>query len=255
MPAIFVSHGSPMVASKEKSEEKKRDELRQWAKNLPEPAAILVISAHWFEEKLLIGAPESPALLYDYYGFPDELYRLKYPAPHAREIEREVHRALAGEFTFQTINRRWDHGVFIPLLCMYPKAEIPVLQMSLPQMEPAEYANLGRRLSVLREKGVLIMGSGAMTHNLRKIDFSDTSEPEPWAMQFDAWVSEKLEAHDSESMIHFRQEAPSLALNHPTVEHFLPLLIAMGAGQNDAVSFPVQGFEFGNLSRRCVQFG
>jgi len=253
MPALFISHSSPMIVD----EQAKRLDWFEWAKRLPTPDAILVISAHWGSRGLWIGKPQNGELLYDYFGFPERLYTLKYGAPVAEHLAETVHDLLSPHFEVREKQRGWDHGVFIPLLCMYPDAEIPVLQLSLPlDFAQTELFRLGELLAPLRSSGVLIVGSGGIVHNLGRVDFADREEPEEWAVEFDRWVVRAVEERNWSDLVNFRNAAPNLQLAHPSDEHFLPLLTVCGAAKPDEkVSFPVEGFEYGTLSRRCVQFG
>lgn len=250
MPVGFVSHGAPPLAL---DHEKGRD-LRRWADALPRPAAVLVVSAHWDHTPVRVGTASTRPLLYDFGGFPDELRRLEYPAPGAPELATRVAERLdAG----RDDDRPWDHGVWVPLLHMYPDADVPVLQVSLPGRLPArELLELGARLAPLRDEGVLVLGSGGAVHNLRELDWRDESPPPAWATDFEQWATAALRAGDLDRLASFR-DVPSSRLAHPTPEHFQPLLVAAGAasrGTHDA-SFPVEGFEYGSLSRLAVQLG
>ena len=249
-----MAHGAPLLALNPV----KGGQLLDWACCFPRPKAILVISAHWEATPLQIGILTTQPLIYDFYGFPPELYALKYPAPGAPELAERVKTLCQAEFiATQDTDRCWDHGVWVPLLRMYPEADIPLLQISLPSTESAaDLFDLGLYLSPLRKEGVLIVASGNLTHNLRQIDFSEQPQTPEWAATFDSWCEHVLSAWKPDTLIDYRNTAPQLAINHPTLEHFLPLLMAIGAAsiQRPTVSFPITGFEFGSLSRRCVQF-
>lgn len=253
MPAIFIGHGAPTVAL----DADKGAPFREWARTLPVPRAVLVISAHWTAARATLGAVETLPLIYDFYGFPEALYRVQWPAPGAPELAARV-RALLGEAIADAPGRGLDHGVWTPLLWMFPKADIPVLQLAMPAV--ASYADLlalGRRLEPLREEGVLIVGSGNITHNLRRVDMGPPTAPPGWASDFDAWCADALTRWDLDALTRARERAPSFETNHPTDEHFRPLIVVAGAAGEAApgVDFPVSGWEFGSLSRRAVQFG
>lgn len=255
MPSGFVGHGSPTLAL----DAAKGAELAAWSRAMPRPAAVLVLSAHWTHSPPTLGTLETRELVYDFYGFPAPLYRLRYPAPGAAALADDVRRLLAAADIecAQDPARGLDHGVWVPLLHMYPDADVPVLQLSQPAAGGPQAAfALGRALAPLRDRGVLVLGSGSLVHNLGSVDFSDRSEPPPWARQFDQWCAATLESLDLEALLAYRERAPELRRAHPTEEHFTPLLAAAGAAGErlHGVSFPVTGFEFGTLSRRCVQF-
>lgn len=245
-PAAFVAHGAPLLAT----DEVRGAPLRAWGAKLPRPTAILVVSAHWRTRGPTVGATETLSLVYDFGGFPEELYRLKYPAPGAPELAERVV-ALTG--ATRATARGLDHGVWVPLLHLFPEADVPVLQLSLPvDRDPYD---LGRALAPLREEGVLVLGSGVLVHNLGAVDWTEAKARAKWATDFDRWVADALLRGDHDALKAWRR-APGASLAHPTDEHFTPLLVAAGAAGTDApVTFPVEGFEYGTLSRRCVQFG
>ncbi|MFO1054035.1 MAG: class III extradiol ring-cleavage dioxygenase [Planctomycetota bacterium] len=251
LPVLFVSHGSPTLAL----DTAKGAELDRWARSIPTPRAIVVVSAHWERTPATVGTSRDGAIVHDFFGFPDELYALRYDAPGDVALARE----LVARFALaQDSTRPRDHGVWVPLRHMFPRAEIPVLQVSLPsQGGAAAVFDLGRTLSPLRDEGVLLIGSGGAVHNLRALDWSDRSPPATWAEGFDRFVRETLVARDREALVTAAERAPSFRLAHPTPEHFLPILFSAGAAwsDGDAVTFPITGFELGNLDRLCVQFG
>jgi len=236
----------------------KRREFRQWAQAMPKPAAILVISAHWETSDLESGTVATRELMYDFRGFPPELYQVQYAAPGAPQLAQRV-KALfqehIGRDTRQS-DRGWDHGVWTPLVLMYPDADIPVLQIGLPiGAAPEQLFNLGEALAPLRDEGILIIGSGQITHNLSALGAADSPVVE-WARAFDAWCKETLDARDWDRLCDYPGSAPELRMNHPTEEHFRPLLMVAGAASAalDAVQYPIAGFEYGSLSRRSIQF-
>jgi 4,5-DOPA dioxygenase extradiol len=256
LPVIFVAHGAPTLAA----DPDKGAELTRWASAIPLPTAILSVSAHWEQAPAHTGTEETRELIYDFSGFPPELYRLRYAAPGAPALAEEVRETLRGYglATASAPQRGWDHGVWVPLLHLYPSAEIPVLQLSLPSGSgPQEIYDMGRALAPLRRRGVLLMASGVLVHNLRTVDYSEQAATPQWARAFDAWCVDRLVDGDHRALIEHQQAAPEFRRAHPTAEHFTPLLVAAGAASVEdlPVGFPVAGFEYGSLSRRCVQFG
>jgi len=252
IPTIFVAHGSPMLALDDKA----GATYQQWAQSLPQPKALLVVSAHWEADELELGETgRHDNLIYDFYGFPDALYELQYPAPGAPQLAETVSALLRDSYPLRKTTRGLDHGVWVPLLRMWPDANIPVLQLALPRsFEDRALFELGRRLAPLREQGVMIVGSGVLTHNLREAFAGHHATTPEWVQLFDTWVEQHAKRPDS--LITWRTEAPHAARNHPTPEHFLPLLVVAGAASaDDAVSFPITGYEYGVLTRRCVQYG
>ena len=251
MPALFVSHGNPMLANDNESAQ----EYRAWGERLPKPKALLIFSAHWQTPGLVFGETiRHEKLIYDFFGFPDELYQLQYPAPGAEWLIDEVCNVLA-EAVPQN-KRGLDHGVWVPLLHMWPEADVPILQMSLP----ADYSNhdlleLGRRLAPLREQGVMIVGAGTLSHNLREgLSGKYASTPE-WVTRFDDWLERAL-LNDRMQLLDWENSAPEAQRNHPTAEHFRPLLITVGAAlEGEPAMFPLLGFDMAVFSKRSVQFG
>ena len=254
LPALFVSHGAPSLAL----DRVKGADLRRLGERLPRPEAILVVSAHWERTPPALGTIRSRPLLCDFGGFSPALREVRYPAPPAgADLIAALREALAAGPGpgLEQLERPWDHGVWVPLLHMFPAAEVPVLQLSLPSQAPPEaLLALGRSLAPLRERGVLIVGSGGAVHNLGQLDWRDVSCPPPWALAFEAWLRATLSSGDDEALLRYA-EHPSWELAHPSPEHFLPLLVARGAGLADPVGFPLGGFEYGSLSRSAVRFG
>lgn len=252
MPALFIAHGAPMLLT----DEARVAGLATWAKALPRPKAILMISAHWEARDLTLGATTQQPLIYDFYGFPEPLYQLKYPCPPAPELADRVETLLAKVTqTRRDPTRGYDHGTYVPLLCCYPEADIPVLQIALPNVSAAKLIEIGRALAPLRDEGVMIIGSGYITHNMRA-GFHQ-GPPRPWAVDFDAWIADAVRRKDIQALAHFESQAPGAAESLPTDEHFLPLLIVVGTSlpYDEPISFPIDGFEYGSFSRRSVQFG
>ncbi|HEY0665617.1 MAG TPA: class III extradiol ring-cleavage dioxygenase [Gallionella sp.] len=232
MPVLFVSHGAPTL-SLDPGEtgatwRKLGEQLR--------PASILVISAHWETAIPTVSRAAHPETIHDFHGFPEQLYKLQYPAPGAPELARSVASALqqAGIAVQQDDTRGLDHGAWVPLSLMYPQADIPVTQLSLqPDQDPAWHIALGRALRPLREQGVLIIGSGAITHNLGALFRHPQGEPvSAWVTEFCDWIAGRIAEGDIAALAGYRTQAPHAAQNHPTDEHLLPLFVALGAADD-----------------------
>jgi len=259
MPVGFVGHGAPTLGLEKAGPSV--EAWKKWGRAIPKPKAILVISAHWLEKPVHLGPTLSTGLIYDFYGFPDALYQVQYPAPPAPDLGQRVFSLLtfAGLKPIESPSRGLDHGAWVPLLHMFPNADIPVLQVSIGTRVPmAEHLALGRALAPLRAEGVFILGSGNLTHNLRRVNFADRyGDPEDWAKEFDDWAVQKLDAFDLEAMAHYATEAPSAHQAHPSDDHYTPLLAAAasaGIGEKPRIRYPHMGFEYGTLSMRCVEF-
>ncbi len=230
MPVLFLSHGAPSLPL-EAGET--GTAWRQLGAQLPKPSAILVISAHWETRILTVSRAVQPETIHDFSGFPEELYRLQYPAPGAPQMAEAAAQALqqAGIPVLLDDTHGLDHGAWVPLSFMFPQADIPVAQLSLqPEQDPAWHLALGRALRPLREQGVLIVGSGAITHNLRAVFRHPPGEPVPeWVTGFRDWIAARIKAGDLDALCAYRTLAPNAAQNHPTDEHLLPLFVALGA--------------------------
>jgi 4,5-DOPA dioxygenase extradiol len=254
VPAIFLAHGSPLLLD----DAAWLEELRVWAEAMPRPTAVLMLSAHWLDEPLTIGATRQVPLVYDFYNFPERYYRVTYPAHGAPALARRVEELLGGSRAVRSApDRGLDHGAYVPLIGMYPGADVPVLQVSFPTMDPAALIGLGRALAPLRREGVLIVGSGFLTHNLRAANFRTATATPAWASEFDAWAADVLSRKDVDGLVQYRRRAPGVDMALPTHEHFIPVLVATGAALEDPgpVTFPISGFTYGSFTRRSVQFG
>ncbi len=252
MPVAFVGHGSPMLAL----DAVRGREFHAWAESMGRPVAVLVVSAHYERRPVTLGATRTLPLIYDFRGFPPALYQVRYAPPGAPRLARRVAQALAplGPVAEQP-DRGLDHGAWVPLKWMYPGADVPVLPVSLPSHDPRALLALGRALGPLRDEGVLILGSGSLTHNLRRLDGRPGAPTPAWAADFDAWVSDVLARRAVDELLDWEQRAPAARTNHPTVEHFVPLILAEGARRtDDAAAFPITGFDAASISRRCVTF-
>ena len=250
MPVLFQAHGAPPLLD----DPQWIGELAAWARALPRPRAIVVVSAHWEARPLAIGATTPIPLIYDFYGFPERFYSLQYPAPGAPEVAQRIRDLLraAGRATVDEPGRGLDHGAYVPLMCMYPAADVPVLQISLPGEDPRELFAVGRALAPLRTEGVLLIGSGFLTHNLRALHLRETPA---WAHDFDAWAADVLVRRDHDALIDYRAKAPGVREALPTHEHFVPVLVAAGAAAEARVTFPITGFWWGGaMTRRSAQF-
>lgn len=248
MSVAFVGHGAPTLAF----DRQKGAELAAMRPALGDVRALLVVSAHWECATPTLGATEPRPLIYDFSGFSEPLYHVSYPAPAAPDLAASV-RDILGPIP-HAADRGWDHGVWVPLLHLFPKHDVPLLQLSLAGT-PRSMFELGGKLAPLAREGVCILGTGNVVHNLRRIDFHEREPPPGWAIEFDAWAAEALTSRDYDALSDFERRGPHAALAHPTHEHFMPLLFAAGAANAlgmTRASFPVTGFEFGNIDRRCV---
>jgi 4,5-DOPA dioxygenase extradiol len=251
MPVVFLAHGAPPLLD----DAGWISELGAWAKALPRPRAIVVVSAHWEARPLSIGAIRPLPLIYDFHGFPERFYRLTYPAPGAPDVAQRIRELMAAAKIACTDepDRGLDHGSYIPLMCMYPEADIPVLQISLPSESPEELFAVGRALAPLRREGVLVIGSGFLTHNLRALSLRETPA---WASEFDAWSADAIARRDIDALLDYRARAPGVRESLPTHEHFVPVIVSAGAAGESPASFPITGFWWGGaMTRRSVQFG
>lgn len=231
LPTLFISHGSPMLAIEDSPA---RRFLLDLGESLPRPKAILVASAHWETRGgFAASLTARPDTIHDFGGFPDALFDIRYPATGAADAAERAARLLeqAGLSVHRNAARGLDHGAWVPLRLMYPSADIAVAQISLCHgASPAEHQRMGRALSPLRQDGVLIVGSGAMTHNLQAYRGSSMDQPVPsWVSQFGEWMRAELEAGEREALLDYRARAPFAVRSHPTEEHLLPLFVALGA--------------------------
>jgi len=233
LPSLYISHGSPMTALEPGQVGPRLAEL---AAGMQRPRAIVMASAHWLGRAPLVSAAAQPATIHDFGGFPEELYQLQYPAAGAPELAHEVATRLAEAGLAPVIdpNRGLDHGVWVPLRYLYPQADIPVLQVSIqPALGPRHQFQMGRALASLREHGVLLIGSGSITHNLHDWRSYQQGKEAPYVRPFIGWVEQKLQANDLPALFDYRQQAPFAAQAHPSDEHLLPLYFAMGAAGSD----------------------
>lgn len=255
MPALFIGHGSPMNAIADNTFTRT---LTALGARLPKPEAILCVSAHWMTEGSWITHMEAPKTIHDFYGFPQALFDVQYPAPGAPDVSASI-QGWINEPEIHLDAEMWglDHGTWSVLRHLYPKADIPVMQLSLYMEQPADYHfRLGQELRKLRDRGILIVGSGNIVHNLRRIRWEEDAKPYDWALEFDHWVKDILVARDFRSLQEdfLRSEAGRLSV--PTPDHYYPLLYTIGAaGPEDEMGFEYEEMQNASISMRCVSFG
>lgn len=254
MPTVFLSHGAPPLVD----DERWTGQLRELAASLPTPRRILVVSAHWEAAPIMFGATHTAPLTYDFTGFPRRFYEVEYAAPGAPDLADDVEALLPDGTAPARTDRGLDHGAYVPLTVMYPDATIPVLQVSMPTLEPDALLDLGRRLRPLRDDGTLVIGSGFTTHGLPHLSrehwANPTAAPPGWSEEFDAWAHEALLAGDVDELAAFRDRAPGMPYAHPTIEHYSPMFVALGAGDDPgaAPEQPIDGFWMGLAKRSFV---
>ncbi len=251
MPALFVGHGSPMNAIEENEYSL---EWRKIGKELPRPQAILSISAHWLTRgEIRVTAMEHPKTIHDFGGFPQELFDAQYPAPGSPALANETQAIAKPKHILLDDEWGFDHGTWSVLMQMYPNADIPVVQLSLDyRMPPEQHLEFARSLAGLREKGIMIIGSGNIVHNLRAIKW-DGGPNYAWAEEFDAWVEKHLVDHDDNALAGFQKLGDIARLAHPTYDHYLPLLYSIAVrNPKDTMRFFNEGVSMGSLSMRSV---
>lgn len=250
---LFLAHGAPPLLD----DAAWMGELAAWALAMPKPRAVLVVSAHWESRPVTLAATRTVPLVYDYYGFPQRYYDVKYAAPGAPELAARV-RGLLGDARVAHADegdRGLDHGAFIPLMAMYPQADVPTLQLSLPSLDPKEIFAMGQALAPLRDEGILVMGSGFLTHNMRAL--GERSTP-AWAREFDGWIESVLAKGDHDALLDWKEKAPAGLLAHPRSEHLAPIFATAGAASAGGdVRFPIAGYwsMAPAFTRRSVQIG
>lgn len=251
MPALYIGHGAPPLLD----DPVWSGELAAWARRLPRPKAILIVSAHWESAPVSLSAGGAP-LVYDFGGFDPKYYRMTYQTPDAGELARQVAAVMPDtEPVHQHVSRGLDHGAWVPLRIMYPEADVPVLQMSLPTHDPERLLRLGERLRPLRDEGVLIIGSGFLTHGLPFLrEFRIDAEAPGWSRDFDAWAGDALARGDVDELASYGAKAPGMPYAHPTVEHYTPLFVTLGAATDpgEPGDQVIDGFWMG-LSKRSLQ--
>ncbi|HVZ02473.1 MAG TPA: class III extradiol ring-cleavage dioxygenase [Dongiaceae bacterium] len=258
MPVVFVSHGSPMLPFEDIPA---RKFMLGLGAKLPRPKAVLCVSAHWESPIVAATGSEHPETIHDFYGFPKALYELQFDAPGSPELAARAVALLkdAGIAAQVDPRRGRDHGCWNPLMLIFPQSGIPVVQLSLIDGGDGEaHLKLGQALAPLRKEGVLIFCSGGAVHNLRWLDRDGSGMKVDWAEDFDRWVGDKVESGDTQALAHYREQAPNAALAHPSDEHFLPLLVAIGAAANGAGSAKGKrihaSFDLGSLSMAAYEW-
>lgn len=255
MPAIFFGHGNPMNALV------KNDWTEAWetiGKTIQTPRAILCISAHWYLPETLVTAMAAPRTIHDFGGFPDELFRIQYPAPGDPKLAHQICDLL--QPIYIGLDHKWglDHGTWSVLCHVFPNADVPIVQLSIDKTQPATFHfELGGRLAPLRDEGILICGSGNLVHNLHTYSWGrHMPELYDWAMQFEATARELMQNGDFEALINYETLGHEALLSIPTPDHYLPLLYVLGtARENDAISFPVEGADGGSISMLTISLG
>ncbi|WP_432843085.1 dioxygenase family protein [Dactylosporangium sp. CA-092794] len=254
LPTLYLSHGAPPLFD----DGPWMRELFAWARSLPKPRAVLIISAHWETAPLALSAPAAHTpLVYDFYGFHPRYYELTYATPDATDLAKRVAAAMpATEPVHQHPSRGLDHGAWVPLMAMYPLADVPVLQLSLPTHDPDRLLAIGERLRPLREEGVLVIGSGFMVHGLpfTTREMLLHGAVPAWSADFDAWAADALARGDVDALAGWAKRAPGMPYAHPTPDHFIPLFVALGAAADPSAPARtvIDGYMMG-FARRSVQ--
>jgi 4,5-DOPA dioxygenase extradiol len=255
LPTLFLSHGAPDLPLREGAASQF---LRSLSQQFPKPQAILVISPHWLTEHPQVSAAPQPRTIYDFSGFPADLYRLRYPAPGAPELaDRVVDLLTKAGITAETHSTRgFDHGTWTPLILAYPDADIPVTQLSVQyDRDPQYHWQLGQALAPLRQEEVLIIGSGSATHNLAAFTAQYDAPPPQWVQEFDDWLATTIAKADWEALLRYRQLAPYAIENHPTEEHLLPLFVSLGAAGTNTQGISLhRSYTYGAFSMAAYAF-
>lgn len=257
LPTLFVSHGAPTLAVEDGEAHRF---LAGLGEQLGKPKAVLMVSAHYESPAPTVTAADRPETIHDFGGFPHELYEIQYPAPGDPPLAGRVAGLLneAGLDARADPGRGLDHGAWVPLLLMYPDADVPVVQLAIdPPRGPAYHLRLGELLRPLREQGVLIIGSGGATHNLRLFFGSAPDAPVPdWVREFGEWLAKAIDHDRRDDLVHYRERGPRAADNHPTEEHYVPLLVALGAMAPDEPRRRIHtSHTHGALMMDAYQFG
>jgi len=255
MPVLFVGHGNPMNAIANNAFTQR---LASWGNNFTEkPKAILVISAHWLTHGTHVMISPKPKTIHDFGGFPEALYNIQYPAPGSPELASQAKALVTSTNVISDDQWGLDHGAWTVLRHMFPKADVPVFQLSIDfSMSPQYHYNLAEELKSLRKKGVLIIGSGNIVHNLYQIEFNENAEPYDWAVEFDEIVKTELEKNNYDNLINYSSLGKSAGLSVPTNDHYLPMLYSLGlANENESLKFTYEEIQNASISMRCFQIG
>jgi 4,5-DOPA dioxygenase extradiol len=250
MPVLFIGHGSPMNIINDNAYTRS---LRTLGTSLPKPEHILVISAHWLTHGTFVCNADKPKQNYDFYGFPDELYKIQYHPPGAPAIARSIVNELRSENVQADPEWGIDHALWAVLIKMYPQADIPVLEMSLnASINEQEHYLLAKKLSFLRRQNVLIIGSGNIVHNLRRIGYEENAEPYPWAIEFDKYIEDALLQKNINRLLHFKELSPAGEMAVPTNEHYLPMLYSAALWEEgEQIDFFHESIQNASISMRC----
>jgi 4,5-DOPA dioxygenase extradiol len=253
LPALYLSHGAPPLFE----DTGWMTQLFTWARSLPRPKAVLIVSAHWEAAPLSLSSTDAAVTpVYDFGGFDPMYFRMRYDTPDATAFAQRVAALMPDtEHVHRHATRGLDHGAWVPLRIMYPEADIPVLQMSLPTQDPDQLLTLGSRLRELRDEGVLIIGSGFLTHGLPFLtEFRIDAAAPGWSKEFDSWAGEALARGDVDALASYQSQAPGMPYAHPTVEHYTPLFVTLGAATDpeEPGEQLFEGFWMG-LSKRSLQ--
>ena len=253
MPVLFVGHGNPMYAI---SDNKYSKVWRELGKKLILPKAVLCVSAHWLTKGTYVTMMDKPKTIHDFYGFPDELFQVEYPADGAKEYGKETIDGVKSAKVEEDYEWGLDHGAWSVLMNMYPEASVPVYQMSVDYRKPAEYHfNLAKELSFLRNKGVLIVASGNVVHNLRMVKWEEGAKPFDWAVEFDEIVKKSIEEDNPKVLVEYEKLGEVARLSHPSNDHYLPLMYTLGLrDKSDGVEFFNDSVDMGSMSMRSVIF-
>lgn len=256
LPSLYISHGSPMTAIQPR---RVGERLAELARELPRPKAIVIATAHWLARQPHVGGATRPETIHDFHGFPQALFDIQYPAKGEPALAAHVTELLdkAGLPTTLDPTQGLDHGAWVPLRLLYPDANIPVVPLSIqPQLGPAHQYAVGRALAPLRDDGVLVIGSGSITHNLHDFRAGYSGEREaPYVRPFIEWIEHKLSEGDVPALLDYRRQAPFAERAHPTDEHLLPLFVALGAAGGDSHAQRIDaGIEYGLLAMDIYRF-
>ncbi len=254
MPVLFIGHGSPMNALQQNDF---TEALHKAGSKLAKPKAIMVVSAHWLTKGTFVTTSEKPQIIYDFYGFPKEMYAIKYPVMGAPEYASFTTEQSSEKSIMPDHEYGIDHGAWTVLMHMFPAADIPVYQLSIDyKLTMQQHYELASMLKKLRNKGVLIIGSGNITHNLGRIDWNINAKPFDWAEEFDSKIKNNILTENHNDIINYEKWGSIATLAHPSNDHYLPLLYSIGLKEkDDKVEFIYEGFHHGSLSMRCIKFG
>jgi len=255
MPALFIGHGSPMNAIENNDFTKTLNKL---GKNIAKPKAILCISAHWMTKGTFVDISPNPKMIYDMYGFPKELYEVDYPTKGAPNFADEVTKLITSTKVEKSLDWGLDHGTWSVLKHIYPKADVPTFQLSIDYNQPMQYHyDLAKQLKELRKKGVLIVGSGNITHNLSIVDLHDiNAKPRDWTLEFDSKIKKFIDNRNHQAIIDYQKIGSSAKLAVPEPSHYIPLIYTLALQEDkDEIDYFYDKFHYGTLSMRCVKIG